>query len=276
MEPIVKPKIDKLTVDVKRALREGSMTLYDLQQNMGNIINEASDWVNENGAILAENEEEREKRFQQYVEGTVVDGSVSMAKLEEGLRGDIEKLLANTFPLVLTATISPTAMQKKGSGSVIVNLIWSGTVDGKAATLSNVKVNNVAVSGSSYNTTVSDTTSFKIEAEAQGRKASITKSVTFVYPIYIFFNASDTMDGTTLSGEQSLATSLNISKNFSNGTGADAYLWIVSGYTPKTVQTTGGLTIDVKGSVIGTKNNLTYWRSSDKLSSGSWGLSIKS
>lgn len=207
----------------------------------------------------------------------IEDGTVTINKLNPELRSDIEKLLAQAFPLELTVVISPTELQKKGAGPVPVMLSWSAKIDGNNVTLDNVKVNGSVVTGSSYADSASDTKQYKVEAEAQGRIASVTKSVTFVYPIYVFFSTTADFNSVSLSGEQSLASSLNYSsKSFTNGNTGDAYLWIVSGYTPKTVQSEGGLTIAIGGSVKGTKNNLTYWRSNDALGKGSWSLTIKS
>lgn len=209
------------------------------------------------------------------------DEEILSAEDMNALGREINELSAELYPLGLTLSISPTDLKEKGSGATAVTLGWVGKIKGVEVKLEAVKVNGTEVtaeqlSAKQITDSVTDSKTYSVEATAQGRSASGSKAVTYVYPIYIFFATAEEAAKVTLTGKQALATSLIFNKTLTNGEGGDAYLWIVSGYTPTTVQSEDGLVIAIGGSVRTTANGLKYWRSTDKLASGNWVLTIKS
>lgn len=206
------------------------------------------------------------------------DGDVLNAEDVNALSREINELGAELWPLDLTVTISPNELKEKGSGATVVTLNWTGKIKGEEVAIEESTVNDgEPLAVTTYTESVTDSKTFNVRAKAQGRTAEKSAKVTYVYPTYLFFATEAEVAQLTLTGKQPLATSLNYSKkSMTNDKGADAYLWIVSGYTPATVQSEDGLVIAIGGSVRTTANGLKYWRSNDKLSAGNWVLTIKS
>lgn len=105
MEAISKPEIDKnllrLPVNIKRLFGLGKLSTYDAIGLMGNTINasaeevnNATDWIEKNGGILAENEAERisneEERIAKERARRELDD-----KIQEALDGAYEKAEAD-------------------------------------------------------------------------------------------------------------------------------------------------------------------------------------
>lgn len=194
---------------------------------------------------------------------------------DSNVKAALDALNAKTFPLAVALTISPTSLKEKGSGSTAVSLSWTASIDGKSVEITSSKVNGESVSGTSYSDSTDDTKPYTVEVTAQGRTATATKSVTYVSPIYVLFSTASTASSITpaAADKQALATSLNINKSFTNGTGQQAYLWIVTPYAVTSVKENGmGLAIAGSATTVG---DYKYWRSTDKLATGAWSLTIK-
>lgn len=189
----------------------------------------------------------------------------------------IASIRKKLYPLTATVSISPSALREKGSGQVTVAISWGNIkIDGKDVTPTKVTIDGseITLPSSVANRSTSDTKSWKVIITAEGTTYEANVGVTYVYPIYIFFSTESDYGKVALSNKQPLATSLSINnKAFSNS--GNGYLWVCSPYDINSVKSVGGLDIAIAGSVRGTANNLKYWRSNDKLNSGTWNLTIK-
>ena len=85
MEPITKPKLDNIITNIKEVLRNGLYTIYDIVQICANGTNNCIDWLNENGATLKENEDERiaNEEAREEAEDHRVQAEESRADYEE-------------------------------------------------------------------------------------------------------------------------------------------------------------------------------------------------
>lgn len=195
---------------------------------------------------------------------------------DSNVKAALDALNAKTFPLAVALTISPTSLKEKGSGSTAVSLSWTASIDGKTVEITSSKVNGEAVSGTSYSDSTDDTTQYTVEVTAQGRTASATKSVTFVHPTYVTFAETTVYSNVPLANKQKLQNNIDLTNiQINNSTGGAAYLWIISGHTQSSVKESA-MGISITGSVVKTDGDIKYWRSTEPLNAGTWGITIKS
>ena len=159
----------------------------------------------------------------------------------EDLANDITKLMRKVFPLEVIVNITPMALQEKGI-STEITITWSAKVEDKTVTPNSVFVNGYDVTEQTfYKETVSDSKSFAVEVTAEGRVTSVTKNITYVYPIFTGFNSATTFteslaeDLTKLELRSSLGTITDTKTNNS----ASNYYWIISPYKVNNVVTSG-------------------------------------
>ena len=159
----------------------------------------------------------------------------------EDLAKDITKLMREVFPLEITVNITPTVLQEKGT-STEITITWSAKIEGEIVTPESVVINGRDVTGqTSYKETVSDSKTFNIKITAEGRVTSVTKSITYVYPIFTGFNSAITFTEslaealTKLELRSSLGTITDIKTNNSTSN----YYWIISPYRVNNVVTSG-------------------------------------
>lgn len=195
----------------------------------------------------------------------------------QGVNDDILSIKRKLFPLTASVNITPSGLKEKGSGTVTVAISWGNIkIDGRDVTPTKITIDGseVTLPSSVVNRSASDTKVWKVVITAEGSSYEANVGITYVYPIYVFFSSESDYAKVALTNKQPLATSLSIdNKSFSNGN--NGYLWVCSPYNINSVKSVGGLDIAIMGSVRGTINNLKYWRSNDKLNSGSWNLTIK-
>ncbi|QOR59847.1 tail fiber protein [uncultured phage cr271_1] len=185
----------------------------------------------------------------------IADSTIEIEKLSATLRetikaatgvpgdlaNDITKLMRKVFPLEVIVNITPTALQEKGT-STEITITWSAKVEGEIVNPASVFVNEQDVTEqTSYKETVSDSKNFNIEITAEGRVTSITKSITYVYPIFTGFNAATEFteslpDSLT---KLELRSSLGIITDTKSNTSTSNYYWIVSPYKVNNVVTSG-------------------------------------
>ena len=161
--------------------------------------------------------------------------------VSEDLVKDITKLMREVFPLEITVNITPTALQEKGT-STEITITWSAKIEGEIVAPESIFVNGLDVTGqTSYKETVSDSKTFVVKITAEGRVASVNKSITYVYPIFTGFNAATEFTEnvaealTKLELRSSLGTITDIKTNNSTSN----YYWIISPYKVNNVVTSG-------------------------------------
>lgn len=159
----------------------------------------------------------------------------------EDLANDITKLMRKVFPLEVTANITPTALQEKGN-STEITITWSAKVEGEFVNPASVFVNGQDVTEqTSYKETVSDSKSFAVEITAEGRVTSVTKNITYVYPIFTGFNSA-TIFTESLAGaltKLELRSSLGTITDTKTNSNISNYYWIISPYKVNNVVTSG-------------------------------------
>ncbi len=161
--------------------------------------------------------------------------------VSEDLVEDISKLMREVFPLEIVVNITPTALQEKGT-STEITITWSSKIEGEIIAPESVFVNGYDVTDkSSYKETVYDSKTFVVKIIAKGRVTSISKSITYVYPIFTGFNAATEFTEsvpkalTKLGLRSSLGTITDTKTNNSTSN----YYWIVSPYKVNNVVTSG-------------------------------------
>ena len=90
-------------------------------------------------------------------------------------------------------------------------------------------------------TTIFDSKSFKVEVTAEGRITSVTKNITYVYPIFTGFNSATIFTESlaeTLT-KLGLRSSLGIITDTKTNNSISNYYWIVSPYKVNNVVTSG-------------------------------------
>ena len=185
----------------------------------------------------------------------IADNTIEIEKLSTTLRetikaatgipgdlaNDITKLMRKVFPLEITVNITPTALQEKGT-STEITIIWSAKIEGEIITPESVFVNGNDVTDKTvYKETVSDSKTFVVKITAEGRVTSVSKSITYVYPIFTGFNSA-TIFSENLPGaltKLGLRSSLGIITDTKTNTDTSNYYWIVSPYKINNVVTSG-------------------------------------
>lgn len=157
------------------------------------------------------------------------------------IRNDINKLMRKVFPLEITVNITPTTLQEKGTNTEII-ITWSAKIEGEIVTPESIFINGRDVTEqTSYKEIISDSKSFIVEVTAEGRVTSVTKNITYVYPIYTGFNSA------TIFSESLVETLAKLGLRSSLGTITDTktnnnisnYYWIISPYKVNNVVTSG-------------------------------------
>lgn len=185
----------------------------------------------------------------------IADNTIEIEKLSSTLRetikaatgvpgdlaNDITKLMRKVFPLEVTVNITPTALQEKGT-STEITITWSAKVEGEIVTPANVFVNGHDVTEqTSYEETVSDSKNFNVEITAEGRITSVTKNITYVYPIFTGFNSATifTESLVTALTKLGLRSSLGTITDTKTNSSTTNYYWIISPYKINNVVTSG-------------------------------------
>lgn len=149
---------------------------------------------------------------------------------------DIKKLKDELWPLKVNCSISPTSLQEIGSTANVTISNFTATVNNVSQTITSKIINDTAVSDSSFTDTITSSKSYKVVISTADSSASVSKSVTFVYPMFAGFNATTTMTTTVISNltKQALRTGLNFDVTATN-TSATNYFWFVTPYTVTSV-----------------------------------------
>lgn len=161
--------------------------------------------------------------------------------VSEDLANDITKLMRKVFPLEVTVSITPAVLQEKGTSTEII-ITWSVKVEGEVVTPASVFVNGHDMTEqTSYKETVSDSKSFNVEVTAKGRITSVTKNITYVYPIYTGFNSATTFSESLVEtlAKLGLRFSLGTITDTKTNSNASNYYWIISPYKVNNVVTSG-------------------------------------
>lgn len=161
--------------------------------------------------------------------------------ITEDLAKDITKLMREVFPLEIIVNITPTNLQEKGIDTEIT-ITWSAKIEGEIVVPESVVINGHDVTDqTSYHDIVSDSKSFDVKITAEGRVASVNKSITYVYPIFTGFHSATEFTGnvsedlTKLELRSSLGTITDTKTNNSTSN----YYWIISPYKINDVNTSG-------------------------------------
>ena len=230
-----------VTNDKMAADSVGNTNLQD-----GSVSNEKL----ENGSIT--NEKLAEKSITKY---KLKDNTSGVEKLDPQLRetikaatgvpgdlaNDITKLMRKVFPLEVTVNITPNALQEKGT-STEITINWSAKVEGEIVTPDSVFVNgHDFTEQTSYKETVSDSKNFNVEVKAEGRVTSVTKNITYVYPIFTGFNSATTFTESLVESltKLGLRVSLGTITDTKTNNSTSNYYWIVSPYKVNNVVTSG-------------------------------------
>ena len=185
----------------------------------------------------------------------IADNTIEIEKLSSTLRetikaatgvpgdlaNDITKLMRKVFPLEITVNITPTSLQEKGT-STEITITWNAKVEGEIVIPASVFVNGHDVTEqNSYKETVSDSKSFNVEVTAEGRVTSVTKNITYVYPIFTGFNSATTFTESLTEAltKLGLRSSLGTITDTKTNTSISNYYWIISPYKVNNVVTSG-------------------------------------
>lgn len=161
--------------------------------------------------------------------------------VSEDLANDITKLMREVFPLDITINITPTTLQEKGT-STEITITWSAKIEGEIVTPASVFINGYDVTEQTfYEETVSDSKSFVVEITAEGRVTSVTKNITYVYPIFTGFNSATTFTESLAEGltKLELRSSLGTIIDTKTNTNISNYYWIISPYRVNNVVISG-------------------------------------
>lgn len=177
---------------------------------------------------------------------------------EMSVAATLKKLMDKNFPLTVSCTITPNSLQEIGTTVATVTISgFSATVDGKSVTVTGKTVNGTAVSGASWTASnVSKTTTYTVNITAEGETKSVSKSLTFVGPIYVGYSsasAASEADMKTLT-KQSLRSSFG-TVTF-NGTATESGGQYVTIYTPYAISHVLSAGFDIFGEFA--KTTFTY------------------
>lgn len=157
------------------------------------------------------------------------------------LANDITKLMRKVFPLDVTVNITPTALQEKGT-STEITITWSAKIEGNIIDPESVFINGLDITNqASYKETVSDSKTFTVKITAEGRITSVSKSITYVYPIFTGFNSATTFTESLAEAltKLGLRSSLGTITDTKTNSSTSNYYWIISPYKINNVVTSG-------------------------------------
>ena len=204
----------------------------------------------ENGAIVS-----NKILDNSVINSKIADDTIEIEKLSTNVRNiikaatgvsedlvkDITKLMREVFPLEVTINIIPTSLQEKGT-STEITITWNSKVEGEVVTPASVFINGHDVTEqTSYKETVSDSKNFNVEITAEGRVTSVTKSITYVYPIFTGFNSATTFNESLAEAltKLELRSSLGTITDTKTNSSVSNYYWIVSPYKINDIITSG-------------------------------------
>ena len=185
----------------------------------------------------------------------IADNTIEIEKLSATLRetikaatgvpgdlaNDITKLMRKVFPLEIIVNITPTSLQEKGT-STEITITWSAKVEDAVVTPASIFINGQDVTEqTSYKETVSDSKNFNVEVTAEGRVTSVTKNITYVYPIFTGFNSATTFTESLAEAltKLGLRSSLGTITDTKTNSSISNYYWIISPYKINNVVTSG-------------------------------------
>lgn len=157
------------------------------------------------------------------------------------LANDITKLMRKVFPLDVTVNITPTTLQEKGT-STEITITWSAKIEGNIIDPESVFVNGLDITNqTSYKETVSDSKTFTVKITAEGRVTSVTKNITYVYPIFTGFNSATTFAENLVEAltKLELRSSLGTITDTKTNSSTSNYYWIISPYKVNNIVTSG-------------------------------------
>lgn len=189
------------------------------------------------------------------VNSKIVDDTIEIEKLSTNVRNiikaatgvpgdlanDITKLMRKVFPLEIIVNITPTSLQEKGT-STEITITWSAKVEDAVVTPASIFINGQDVTEqTSYKETVSDSKNFNVEVTAEGRVTSVTKNITYVYPIFTGFNSATTFTESLAEAltKLGLRSSLGTITDTKTNSSISNYYWIISPYKINNVVTSG-------------------------------------
>ena len=189
------------------------------------------------------------------VNSKIADNTIEIEKLSTNVRNiikaatgvsedlvkDITKLMRKVFPLEIIVNITPTTLQEKGT-STEITITWNTKIEGEVVVPESVFINGLDVTGqTSYKETVSDSKNFNVEVTAEGRVTSVTKNITYVYPIFTGFNSATIFSESLPEAitKLGLRSSLGIITDTKTNTNTSNYYWIISPYKVNNVITSG-------------------------------------
>lgn len=161
--------------------------------------------------------------------------------ISEDLAEDITKLMRKVFPLEIIVNITPTTLQEKGT-STEITITWSAKIEGEVVTPESVVINGHDVTDQiSYKETVSDSKTFVVKVTAEGRVTTVSKSITYVYPIFTGFNSATEFTKSLVENltKLELRSSLGTITDTKTNNSTSNYYWIVSPYKINNVVTSG-------------------------------------
>ena len=165
----------------------------------------------------------------------------SATGVPEDLANDVIKLMHKVFPLETTVNISPTTLQEKGT-STEITITWNAKIEGEIVAPESVFVNGHDVTEqTSYKETVSDSKTFVVKITAEGRTTSVTKNITYVYPIFTGFSSTTIFTESLVEAltKLELRSSLGTITDTKTNSNVSNYYWIVSPYKVNNVVTSG-------------------------------------
>ena len=168
-------------------------------------------------------------------------GGINYDIRDKVLEKEVNKIKLKVFPLDVTVNITPTALQEKGT-STEVTITWNAKIEGEIVAPESVFVNGIDVTGqTSYKETVSDSKIFVVKITSEGRVTSVTKNITYVYPIFTGFNSATTFSESLVEtlAKLGLRSSLGTITDTKTNNNASNYYWIVSPYEVNNVVTSG-------------------------------------
>lgn len=208
-----------------------SSTIYDIDGTIGNL----------NYTDKAE-----ERKFVKLV--TEKDGIISVTKATPQasqvdytesmtVQAAIKKLMDKNYPLTASCTISPTALQEVGNTASVTIQNFKVTTDGQNVDITKKTINDTEVTGTSFTDSITASKTYSIVLTTADGDAKISKSVTFVGPIYVGYSSNTTASETdmkNLTDKQSLRTSIGtITFNKSTAVSGGEYVTI---YAPSTIK----------------------------------------
>jgi hypothetical protein len=208
-----------------------SSTIYDIDGTIGdlNFTDKKEDGkfvtcVNENGGIISVGREKPQ--------ASQVDYTTSMT-----VQAAIKKLMDKNYPLTASCTINPTALQEVGNTASVTIQNFKVTTDGQNVNITKKTINNAEVTGESFTDSITASKTYSIVLTTADGDAKISKTVTFVGPIYVGYSSETTASETdmkNLTDKQSLRTSIGtITFNKSTAVSDGEYVTI---YAPSTIK----------------------------------------